>query len=224
MNARIVEALQDMLAGWKYIRQSHGDLYGVGWDRAQEKAETALAEAEAQPDTVPWPVVTQYSGGASPEGVAGRVWIRLSDEGLPVEYVPAKAEAQPVQEPIQVWCDTCEGTGMLHQESQHGVTGSGCDFPCPDCDGKGFNVRAAPPQPVPLSAEPVSAWQPIATAPTDGRPVWVRGNNFGDELQGWHCCWAWWDGHSWRAAGDGRGEDSELLFLVLWLPFTTQGV
>jgi hypothetical protein len=37
------EALQDMLAGWKYIREAHGDLYGVGWDRAQEKAEQALS-------------------------------------------------------------------------------------------------------------------------------------------------------------------------------------
>lgn len=37
------EALRDMLAGWKYIRSTHGDLYGVGWDRAQDKAEKALA-------------------------------------------------------------------------------------------------------------------------------------------------------------------------------------
>ena len=28
--------------GWKYIRESHGDLYGVGWDRAQEKADDAI--------------------------------------------------------------------------------------------------------------------------------------------------------------------------------------
>lgn len=36
------EALKDMLSGWKYIREVHGDLYGVGWDRAQTKAESAL--------------------------------------------------------------------------------------------------------------------------------------------------------------------------------------
>jgi hypothetical protein len=36
------EALQDMLSGWHYIRKVHGDLYGVGWDRAQAKAEKAL--------------------------------------------------------------------------------------------------------------------------------------------------------------------------------------
>ena len=49
-NARLIAsapamhaALEDMLAGWKYIRQHHGDLYGVGWDRCQQSAEAALA-------------------------------------------------------------------------------------------------------------------------------------------------------------------------------------
>lgn len=41
----LLEALKDMLSGWRYIRESHGDLYGVGWDRAQEKAENAIAKA-----------------------------------------------------------------------------------------------------------------------------------------------------------------------------------
>jgi hypothetical protein len=40
------EALTDMLSGWRYIRETHGDLYGVGWDRAQEKAIAALAAQE----------------------------------------------------------------------------------------------------------------------------------------------------------------------------------
>jgi hypothetical protein len=40
--ATLEVALADMLSGWRYIRQSHGDLYGVGWDRAQDRAETAL--------------------------------------------------------------------------------------------------------------------------------------------------------------------------------------
>lgn len=48
-NAGLVEALRDMLSGWRYIRASHGDLYGVGWDRAQSKAEAALAAAEVKP-------------------------------------------------------------------------------------------------------------------------------------------------------------------------------
>jgi len=37
-----LDALKDMNCGWKYIRESHGDLYGVGWDRAQEKADDAI--------------------------------------------------------------------------------------------------------------------------------------------------------------------------------------
>ncbi len=43
--ARLREALLDMRSGWKYIRETHGDLYGVGWDRAQDKADAALAAA-----------------------------------------------------------------------------------------------------------------------------------------------------------------------------------
>jgi regulator of replication initiation timing len=40
------EALRDMLSGWRYIRKTHGDLYGVGWDRAQTKAEKVLEGAK----------------------------------------------------------------------------------------------------------------------------------------------------------------------------------
>ena len=40
-------ALKDMLSGWKYIRTQYGDLYGVGWDRAEEKATAALAFGES---------------------------------------------------------------------------------------------------------------------------------------------------------------------------------
>lgn len=43
----LLQAARDMLSGWKYIRQNHGDLYGVGWDRAQSKVETAIAKIES---------------------------------------------------------------------------------------------------------------------------------------------------------------------------------
>lgn len=39
-------ALTDMLNGWRYIRETYGDLAGVGWDRAEQKALSAL---EAKP-------------------------------------------------------------------------------------------------------------------------------------------------------------------------------
>ena len=38
----LIDAVSDLLSGWKYIRETHGDLYGVGWDRAQEKAEKIM--------------------------------------------------------------------------------------------------------------------------------------------------------------------------------------
>jgi len=41
------EALSDMRSGWRYIRETYGDLYGVGWERAENKADAALA---IQPD------------------------------------------------------------------------------------------------------------------------------------------------------------------------------
>ena len=41
----LVEALEDMLAGWRYIRQTHGDLYGVGWDRCEDTARAVLTKA-----------------------------------------------------------------------------------------------------------------------------------------------------------------------------------
>jgi hypothetical protein len=44
----LLAALKDMHAGWLYIRSTHGDLYGVGWDRAQGKAEAAIAKAEGK--------------------------------------------------------------------------------------------------------------------------------------------------------------------------------
>ena len=42
------EALIYMRSGWRYIRAFHGDLYGVGWDRAQDKADAALAAGEGK--------------------------------------------------------------------------------------------------------------------------------------------------------------------------------
>jgi predicted RNase H-like nuclease (RuvC/YqgF family) len=35
-------ALTDMMSGWRYIRDTYGDLAGVGWDRVEQKAREAL--------------------------------------------------------------------------------------------------------------------------------------------------------------------------------------
>ena len=51
-NARLIAAAPDLLAaladmrsGWQYIREQHGDLYGVGWDRCEQSADAAIAAA-----------------------------------------------------------------------------------------------------------------------------------------------------------------------------------
>jgi hypothetical protein len=42
----VKDTLMDVLSGWKYIRECHGDLYGVGWDRVEEKLEAILRKAQ----------------------------------------------------------------------------------------------------------------------------------------------------------------------------------
>lgn len=44
----MLAALEDILSGWLYIRQVHGDLSGVGWDRAQEKVDAAIRKARGE--------------------------------------------------------------------------------------------------------------------------------------------------------------------------------
>ena len=43
----LVRAAADALAGWRYIREHHGDLYGVGWERVQRGLTSALAKARS---------------------------------------------------------------------------------------------------------------------------------------------------------------------------------
>ncbi len=43
--ARLLEdALKDAVSGLRYIRQTHGELYGVGFDRVEEKSKLALSK------------------------------------------------------------------------------------------------------------------------------------------------------------------------------------
>lgn len=46
----LLEALKDMLSGWRYLRAVYGDLSGVGWDRAENAAIAAIAKAEGGSD------------------------------------------------------------------------------------------------------------------------------------------------------------------------------
>lgn len=64
-------------------------------------------------------------------------------------------------------------------------------------------------------AATATAWAPIAEAPQDGRPVWVRGRPWGNPSLPWFACWAWWDGAHWRETGS---VSSHLGHLVEWMP------
>lgn len=61
-------------------------------------------------------------------------------------------------------------------------------------------------------------WKPIDTAPMDGRPVWVRGWDWGKPDGSRHCCFAYWDGEKWREAASA--DSSILTHLTEWLPPT----
>ena len=45
--------LCDDLSGWKYIRETHGDLYGVGWDRVQARLEKQIEESAKRIKALP---------------------------------------------------------------------------------------------------------------------------------------------------------------------------
>ncbi len=48
-------------------------------------------------------------------------------------------QVQPAQgEPAKLWCETCEGSGQVYEESQAGIPGSGGNRKCPDCSGDGY--------------------------------------------------------------------------------------
>ena len=51
LEQKLYEALHDMRSGWRYVRETHGDLYGVGWDRCERSASEAIAEFEHMRDS-----------------------------------------------------------------------------------------------------------------------------------------------------------------------------
>ena len=106
-HAEVLTDEREAFEAWLRDRRQQQEPSGSFWVGAHAawdgwRARAAIATQAAQQPTVkddltvPWPVVTAYSGGASREGVAGRVWLRLGDGPEEVEYVPAQ---QPAVEP-----------------------------------------------------------------------------------------------------------------------------
>jgi len=90
----MLEAAKDALSGWKYIREVHGDLYGVGWDRVEMKLTKAIAAGKAELRREPDAWIYAPSG----EPV----------EGIPEEFLcPTAHMAEPTPEGndkvIPVW-------------------------------------------------------------------------------------------------------------------------
>ena len=67
-----------------------------------------------------------------------------------IEPALRPVESAPVQKLVKVWCETCEGTGKIHQEHQAGCWVGG-EYVCPDCDGDGYTelLYTAPPAQTP---------------------------------------------------------------------------
>ena len=63
----------------------------------------------------------------------------------------------------------------------------------------------------------MSEWQPIETAPKDGRPVWVRGNDWGEDAGPNHYGWAYFDSGKWMWPAP-VAEGGEATYLTHWLP------
>ena len=74
-------------------------------------------------------------------------------------------------------------------------------------------MLAAAPTP-PVSED---RWQPIATAPKDGRPVWVRGNDWGEDAGPNHYGWAYFDSGKWMWPAP-VAEGGEATYLTHWMP------
>lgn len=77
-NEQMREALKDILSGWRYIRHSYGDLYGVGWDRCETKAVEALA---SQPFDMGCEAHTEFHS----DGIFCPVCMMLEIDGLKAE-------------------------------------------------------------------------------------------------------------------------------------------
>jgi hypothetical protein len=140
-----IGALADILGGWRYIRQSHGDLYGVGWDRCEKSASIAIAALRTEVEALA--TQRQGEGDLSPadirswaEGVTGALGTEYASRVTAEEIALASAilatsQGVAVAQPDAPPCETCNGNGMIggpcYREPDEG------GVPCPDCGPAG---------------------------------------------------------------------------------------
>lgn len=72
----------------------------------------------------------------------GPEWYETNLRQRETMTAPQKEPAGSEREAPKHWCETCEGTGSVYQEHQAGCHVGG-DYPCPDCDGKGYWIPRA---------------------------------------------------------------------------------
>jgi len=176
---------------------------GVG-EVTDEMVERALRHRAFQEDGAQWPEA--YSDEEQ----------RMERENMRALLAAAHKTDGP-----QAYCRACEETGMSncgHFDECAGATCITCHRPLntpPPPHGAKLKRAEARRNPPTTSESKQLDWRPIAEAPRDGRPLWVRGNNYGSPKKGRHFCWAHWDGTNWIASGVG-GET--LLYLTDYMP------
>jgi len=69
-------------------------------------------------------------------------------------YAQPSEPSMEAQEPVQVWCDTCEGGGTVDNTLGGDNINATSHDECPDCDGRGYWHRKVA-QPSEPKAEPV---------------------------------------------------------------------
>jgi hypothetical protein len=127
-----LEALEDMNCGWKYIRESHGDLYGVGWDRAQGKADDAIKALRQALDQLP--DTTKMIDTGTDRGA----WSDVPDATKWVDELRGDDE---IEEPPNSTTDVVEPIGEIVEA--HGLIA----ISIPKMPPVGTKLYAAPPKP-----------------------------------------------------------------------------
>lgn len=137
LHEELIEALRDALAGWRYIRMCHGDLYGVGWDRVEDKATAALSRADRE----------RQAGEAVAWLEDVKLELRAIINGRPVDAADKAKRALiwienaslPAPQAVQAGCGHCEKGGWCGRRDCENIAAA------PSPDGKAEQAEAPNP-------------------------------------------------------------------------------